>query len=76
MSGPMLPSVLGEMQAFLYSTIAVAGIRVLRLVPFTRRNRFILTAGLGIGFLDIVQPGWFSQMLDYNGPNVRLTGFE
>lgn len=42
--GSMPPSVLGGMQVFLYSTIAVAGIRVLGLVPFTRRNRFILTA--------------------------------
>ncbi|OIW29743.1 purine permease [Coniochaeta ligniaria NRRL 30616] len=74
--GAMPPSVLGGMQVFLYSTIAVAGIRVLGLVPFTRRNRFILTTSLGIGFLDIVQPDWFAQILDYSGPNVHLSGFE
>ncbi|KAE9374987.1 putative purine permease [Stipitochalara longipes BDJ] len=74
--GSMPPSVLGGMQVFLYSTIAVAGIRVLGLITWTRRNRFILTASLGIGFIDIVQPSWFSQILDYSGSNVHLQGFE
>lgn len=64
------------MQVFLYSTIAVAGIRVLGLIQWTRRNRFILTASLGIGFIDIVQPSWFDQILDYSGSNVHLSGFE
>jgi xanthine/uracil permease len=70
------PSVLGGMQVFLYSTIAVAGIRVLGLIAWTRRNRFILTAALGIGFIDIVQPKWFSQILNYSGSNVHLQGLE
>jgi xanthine/uracil permease len=74
--GSMPPSVLGGMQVFLYSTIVVAGIKVLSLVEFTRRNRFILTTALGIGFIDIVSPSWFSQILDYSGPNVSLQGFE
>ncbi|RDW87276.1 hypothetical protein BP5796_02970 [Coleophoma crateriformis] len=74
--GSMPPSVLGGMQVFLYSTIAVAGIRVLGLIAWTRRNRFILTAALGFGFIDIVQPTWFDQVLDYSGSNVRLSGFE
>jgi uracil-xanthine permease len=72
----MPPSVLGGMQVFLYSTIAVAGIRVLGLLAWTRRERFILTASLGIGFIDIVQPTWFSQILAYSGPNVHLQGLE
>lgn len=70
------PSVLGGMQVFLYSTIAVAGIRVLALIPWTRRDRFILTVALGIGFMDICQPDWFQQILDYNGPDTNLVGFE
>jgi xanthine/uracil permease len=74
--GSMPPSVLGGMQVFLYSTIAVAGVKVLSLVEFTRRNRFILTAALGIGFMDIVSPSWFDRILNYTGPNVRLQGFE
>ena len=72
----MPPSVLGGMQVFLYSTIVVAGIRVLGMVQFTRRNRFILTVALGIGFIDIVAPTWFNYILDYNGSNVHLQGFE
>ena len=72
----MPPSVLGGMQVFLYSTIVVAGIRILGMVQFTRRNRFIMTIALGIGFIDIVQPKWFNQILDYSGSNVNLQGFE
>ncbi|KAL1637385.1 hypothetical protein SLS56_000523 [Neofusicoccum ribis] len=71
----MPPSVLGGMQVFLYSTIAVAGVRVLALIPWTRRNRFILSTSLAIGFVDIVQPSWFNQILDYDGSNVHLSGF-
>lgn len=71
----MPPSVLGGMQVFLYSTIAVAGVRVLALISWTRRNRFILSTSLAIGFMDIVQPTWFNQVLDYSGSNVRLSGF-
>lgn len=74
--GSMPPSALGGTQVFLYSTIAVAGIRVLGLIPFTRRNRFILTSALGIGFINIVQPTWFDAILAYSGPNVHLQGFE
>ena len=74
--GSMPPSVLGGMQVFLYSTIVVAGIKVLSLIEFTRRNRFILTTALGIGFIDIVSSRWFSKILDYSGSNVRLQGFE
>lgn len=72
----MPPSVLGGMQVFLYSTIAVAGIRVLGLLEWTRRHRFILTAACGIGFIDIVQPTWFSQILAYSGSNANLVGLE
>ncbi|KAM0816001.1 hypothetical protein AB5N19_01802 [Seiridium cardinale] len=74
--GAMPPSVLGGMQVFLYSTIAVAGLRVLGLVRYARRNRFILTVALGIGFLDVAQPDWWDRMLTYSGTNVALSGFE
>lgn len=74
--GSMPPSVLGGMQVFLYSTIAVAGIRVLGLIAWTRRNRFLLTVALGFGFVDIVQPQWFAKILAYQGSNVNLAGFE
>jgi len=35
-----------------------------------------LTAALGIGFIDIVQPTWFSQILAYSGSNANLVGLE
>ena len=67
---------LGGMQLSFYSTIVVASIRVLGLIAWSCRTRFILIASLGIGFIDIVQPSWFSQILDYSGSNVHLQGFE
>lgn len=72
----MPTSVLGGMQTFLYATIAVAGLRVLALIPWTRRNRFILTASLGIGLMDVVTPTWFSSILTYSGKNVHVSGLE
>jgi uracil-xanthine permease len=72
----MPPSVLGGIQVFLYATIAVAGIRVLALIKWNRHDSFILTVGLGIGFMDIYQPDWFSSMLTYDGPNTSLVGLE
>jgi uric acid-xanthine permease len=45
-----IPSaVLGGMTTFLFSAVAVSGVRIISTVPFTRRNRFILTAGLAVG---------------------------
>ncbi|KAK4634064.1 Putative purine permease [Fulvia fulva] len=71
-----MPSVvLGGMQTFLYATIAISGMRILASIPWTRRNRFILSASFGLGLLDIVTPEWFSQVLAYSGPNVQLMGF-
>jgi xanthine/uracil permease len=64
------------MQVFLYSTIAIAGIRVLGLISWTRRNRFLLTVALGFGFIDIVQPKWFNQILNYSGSDAHLQGYE
>ncbi|ETS80953.1 hypothetical protein PFICI_08482 [Pestalotiopsis fici W106-1] len=74
--GAMPPSVLGGMQVFLYSSIAVAGLRVLGMVRYTRRNRFILTVALGIGFLDVTRSDWWDSILTYSGSNVALSGFE
>jgi len=42
-------SVLGGMTTFLFSAVAVSGIRIISTVPFTRRTRFILTAALAVG---------------------------
>jgi NCS2 family nucleobase:cation symporter-2 len=46
-----IPSaVLGGMTTFLFSAVAVSGVRIMSTVPFTRRTRFILTCGLSVGF--------------------------
>lgn len=46
-----IPSaVLGGMTTFLFSAVAVSGIRIISTMPFTRRNRFILTAAFTLGF--------------------------
>lgn len=46
-----IPSpVLGGMTTFLFASVAVSGIRIISTVPFTRRNRFILTMSLAVGY--------------------------
>jgi NCS2 family nucleobase:cation symporter-2 len=46
-----IPSaVLGGMTTFLFSAVAVSGVRIISTMPLTRRNRFILTAGFALGF--------------------------
>ncbi|KEZ42883.1 Uric acid-xanthine permease [Scedosporium apiospermum] len=69
-------SVLGGMTTFLFCSVAVSGMAVIaRSVPFTRRNRFILTAGLTIGFGATLVPTYFDTVFTYHGPNTSLRGF-
>lgn len=68
-------SVLGGMTTFLFSAVAVSGIRIISTVPFTRRNRFILTASLAIGFGATLVPNWFSYVFTYTGDNHAKQGF-
>ncbi|KAK4544040.1 hypothetical protein LTR36_004538 [Oleoguttula mirabilis] len=71
-----IPSaVLGGMTTFLFSSVATSGIRIISTVPFTRRNRFILTAALSVGFGATLVPTWFSYVFTYTGPNNALLGF-
>ncbi|KAF1843454.1 Xanthine/uracil permease [Cucurbitaria berberidis CBS 394.84] len=71
-----IPSaVLGGMTTFLFSSVAVSGIRIISTMPFTRRNRFILTAGFTLGFGATMVPDWFSHVFTYTGPNRALLGF-
>ena len=67
--------VLGGMTTFLFSAVAVSGIRIMQTVPFTRRNRFILTASLALGFGAILVPNWFSFVFTYTGNNHAKQGF-
>ncbi|KAF2260756.1 Xanthine/uracil permease [Lojkania enalia] len=71
-----IPSaVLGGMTTFLFSAVAVSGIRIISTMPFTRRNRFILTAGFTLGFGATMVPTWFSYVFTYEGDNRSLIGF-
>jgi uracil-xanthine permease len=68
-------SVLGGMTTFLFSAVAISGIRIISTTPFTRRNRFILTAAMSVGFGATLVPSWFSYVFTYNGDNHALLGF-
>jgi xanthine/uracil permease len=68
-------AVLGGMTTFLFSAVTVSGIRIIATMPFTRRNRFILTAGFTLGFGATMVPNWFSYVFTYAGPNRALLGF-
>jgi uracil-xanthine permease len=71
-----IPSaVLGGMTTFLFSAVTVSGIRIISTMPFTRRNRFILTAGFTLGFGATMVPNWFDYVFTYSGPNRALLGF-
>ncbi|OKL57136.1 Purine permease [Talaromyces atroroseus] len=70
-----IPSpVLGGMTTFLFSSVAISGVRIISLVPFTRRNRFILTASFAVGMGATLVPDWFSYVFTYSGNNKGLTG--
>ncbi|EOO00770.1 putative purine permease protein [Phaeoacremonium minimum UCRPA7] len=72
-----IPSaVLGGMTTFLFCAVAVSGIAIItRGVPFNRRNRFILTAGLALGYGATLVPTYFDNVFSYNGSNHGLRGF-
>lgn len=55
-------SVLGGMTTFLFSAVAAAGVRIMSTMPWTRRNRFILTAAFTLGFGATLVPEWVSNI--------------
>ncbi|KDR84342.1 hypothetical protein GALMADRAFT_87260 [Galerina marginata CBS 339.88] len=68
--------VLGGVTTFLFANVASSGLRVLALVKFTRRERFILSAALAFGIGDLLQPGIFEHLFDgVDNPNKGLQGF-
>jgi len=71
-----IPSaVLGGMTTFLFASVVASGIRIISTMPFTRRNRFILTAALSVGFGATLVPDWFDYVFTYSGNNNGLIGF-
>lgn len=67
--------VLGGMTTFLFTTVAVAGLKIISSIPFTRRDRFVLTGALLPGFGAILVPNWFDHVFTYSGNNHALQGF-
>ncbi|KAI4125798.1 MAG: hypothetical protein LQ338_004078 [Usnochroma carphineum] len=71
-----IPSpVLGGMTTFLFSSVAISGVRIISTVPFSRRNRFILTAAMSLGFGATLVPNWFTYVFTYTGGNHAKQGF-
>lgn len=69
-------SVIGGMTTFLFCSVAVSGVAIVaRDFRFTRRNRFILTAGLAIGYGATLVPNYFDKIFTYQGNNRPLRGF-
>ncbi|KAK6364849.1 hypothetical protein LTS17_011753 [Exophiala oligosperma] len=68
-------SVLGGMTTFLFSAVAISGVRIISTVRFTRRNRFVLTAAMSVGFGATLVPDWFNYVFTYEGDNSALRGF-
>ncbi|KAK7522498.1 permease family-domain-containing protein [Phyllosticta citriasiana] len=72
-----IPSpVLGGMTTFLFASVAVSGMRIVATVPFTRRNRFILAAGLALGYGATLVPTWFANVFPDEQQQQRNQGLQ
>ncbi|KAI7906531.1 permease family-domain-containing protein [Cokeromyces recurvatus] len=70
-----IPSpVLGGMNAFLFASVTVSGIRILAYLEWTRRERFIVTCSLALGMGVTLVPSWFTHVFSYSGDNAALKG--
>ncbi|ODV96217.1 hypothetical protein PACTADRAFT_49602 [Pachysolen tannophilus NRRL Y-2460] len=68
-------AVLGGMTSFLFTSVAVSGLRIISTVEFTRRDRFVFTASLVIGLGATLITDWFDGVFTYDGSNNGLKGF-
>ncbi|GAQ90200.1 xanthine/uracil transporter [Klebsormidium nitens] len=50
--------ILGGLQTFVFSTVAMAGIRLMMMTNFTRRIRFIQVLAIGVGVGATLVPNW------------------
>ncbi|RUO96318.1 permease family-domain-containing protein, partial [Jimgerdemannia flammicorona] len=67
-------AVIGGMTTFLFSNVAVSGMRILAYMKWTRRDRFIVSAALSIGLGVNLVPNWFSYIITYTGNNQAVQG--
>lgn len=73
-----IPSaVLGGMTTFLFCAVAVSGMAIIARPQhaYNRRSRFILTAGLALGYGATLVPTYFDNIFSYSGGNKSLQGF-
>lgn len=71
-----IPSpILGGVTTFLFASVATSGLKILSLVKYTRRNRFILPTSLSLGMGNLLLPDWSSNLFTYSGDNKALQGF-
>ncbi|KAK4149872.1 permease family-domain-containing protein [Chaetomidium leptoderma] len=62
--------VLGGMTTFLFCAVAVSGLAIIaKGVPFNRRNRFVLTASLALGYGATLVPEYFNHVFAANVGN-------
>lgn len=67
--------VLGGMTSFLFTSVAVSGLKIISTTPFTRRDRFVFTSTLLFGLGATLVPNWFDYFFTYAGDNHALEGF-
>lgn len=68
-------SVLGGMTSFLFTSVAVSGLKIISTTAFTRRDRFVFTCTLMFGLGSTLVANWFDFVFTYAGPNHALEGF-
>jgi xanthine/uracil permease len=54
------------------SAVVASGVRIISTMPFTRRNRFILTASLAVGFGATLVPDWFECVQPQTSLAIRI----
>ncbi|EPQ32156.1 uncharacterized protein PFL1_00353 [Pseudozyma flocculosa PF-1] len=67
--------VLGGVLLFLFSSILVSGLRVVAMVKFTRRVRFVLATSFSLGMTGMMADGLWERLFTYGGDNKALRGF-
>lgn len=63
--GEIPKCVIGGMTTFLFCQVAVSGIRIIAMVDFTRRDRFVLTVSLMFGLASTLVDNWFETFFSY-----------
>ncbi|KAF9889663.1 hypothetical protein FE257_007171 [Aspergillus nanangensis] len=66
--------VMGGMKTFLFASVVISGQAIVAKAPFDRRNRFILTASMALGYGATLVPTWFANVFPAT-ENRDLEGF-